>query len=990
MVALAVAGAALCAAPVFGVPASVSPTLPPHVATATETDVCAMCHRAHTAASDATWDSPVVPGLSGSALLAVGSTGGDKDMCYVCHGVDTLGSGTDVQNSFEATSAHSLNPTSSPYGRSPKQCSTCHDSHGSARITTGTPFPALLRAVTSTGTPVYRGNEICATCHVPRTGSSFEGIAVFAQTAHARIATPASGTGIVCDACHDPHGSPVAPMIRTQLATPSAPATAAVVANDRTLCLGCHGESLGIWSGAATYAASHASSSATVTIPGEWPAAGASRRVGECQVCHSPTGSLDASGVLIPTMLGQTQPSLCYACHRVGGSAASNLASGAYSPTTPGAELLASFAGEAVSGAYGRLQVYSRETTAAGLPVGPQEPTGLGTPGALAYGDVDGLGVSEVIVADSGSARVALVGADVLRTVGVRVLPVLHTPAFIAVGDVFVDGTMLPELVVVSASGLVDVMRYSGGAFVTVATTSITGVPTGLAVGDVAGSDGAADIAITTSGVDTGLWILTESGGASLQSIGGASPFSTIATPVACAVGDVQPGGAKPEVAVATTGGTNNAVQVFNGAGTSLLTTGTVPAGAVTAITAGDILTGVAPASTSGDEIALAYASVEGSSGVLVFPQVTGGGLGTPLDAALPGIRKNPSSLSLGDVDGDGVRELAVALAGRFLRSSSSVAPAVTILSPNAGGTDLTVPATSTFPAGGVELSGASPFVLVADIGAVGPSRHATVETSHVPTETAVSTLHVICSDCHDSHLAAPSASSTADLPGELFGSRGVIPANGSGTVTLSAVTTATAEYQVCFKCHAGQDPQAAYSLASLVSTTGASSHPIESTLATSTNASGTVLVTGTALKLRCTSCHGTALAAPAPRGPHSSPEAPLLVKPALGTTPSNPALLCYSCHLVQIYSTGASDGVAPDRSGFYDSDALTDEKKRLHSYHTAQGMGCGSCHVSHGSTTLPHILRAQGFSWLGPDATTDGSCATNCHTGAVRYGYKR
>lgn len=972
-----------CAISGLAAPASVTPTLPPHVATTVDTDACAMCHRLHSASGDAT--RVTTSGTSRSALLSLGSGDGDTTLCYVCHGVETLGSGTDIQSSFEATSAHSLNSTESPYGASPKQCSTCHDSHGNARVSTGTPFPALLRTLTSTGTPVYQGNEVCATCHVPRAGNSFEGIAVFNQTAHARIAAPVTGTGIVCDACHDPHGSTIAPMIRTQLATPSAPAMVTVSANDRELCLGCHGAALGTWSGPDTYVASHASSTKTVGIPGEWPAAGASRRVGECQVCHNPTGSLDASGVLIPTMLGQTQPALCYSCHRTDGPAKSNLASGAYSPTTPGAELLASFAGEAGPAAYGRFQVYSRLSTAAALPVGPQEVAGVGTPGALAHGDVDGDGARDVVVADSASAHVAVVGADPLRTIGSRVLSVPNTPAFIAVGDVFVDASELPELVVVSVSGQVDVVRFNGGVLAPVAAGSVTGTPTGLALGDVTGSTEptAADIVITTT---DGLWILTEDGPAALTA--GASPFATSSTPIGVGVGDVQPGGLRFEIAVANSGGANDAVEVFNGVGTSLLATGTVPAGVPTAITVGDVLPGISPASTSGDEIALSYAAADGASGVLVFPQSTGGGLVEPVPAVLPGIRKNPTSLSLGDVDGDGVKELAVALAGRFLRTSSSVAPAVTILSPDAAGTALTVPAVPTFPAGGVELAGASPVVLVADIGAIGPSRHAKVGASHVSTETAVATLHVICSDCHDSHLAAPSASSTANLPGELFGARGVIPTNGSGTVALSAITTATAEYQVCFKCHADQDPKAAYDLSALVSTTSASSHPVESTLATSTNASGIVLVSGTPTRLRCTSCHGTSLATPAPRGPHSSPEAPLLVKPALGVTVSDTSLLCYSCHLDTIY-LGAADGTT-GRSGFYDSAAAPDEKKRLHSYHAGQGLGCGSCHVSHGSTTLPHLLSAQGFSWAGPDATFDGSCTTGCHTGGVAHGYKR
>ena len=990
---IATAFALFCAAPALAAPASVSPTLPPHVPTSVNTDVCAMCHRAHTSASDATWDSAIMPGLSGSALLAVGSTGGDTEMCYVCHGVDTLGSGSDIQSALEATSAHSVNPDSSAYGPSPKQCSTCHDSHGSARVSTGTPFPALLRTVGASGTSYNKGNEVCAACHVPRAGSSFEGLAVFSQTAHARIATPAAGTGIVCDACHDPHGSPVAPMIRSRLGTPSAPATFTVTANDRGLCLGCHEAPLGTWSGGATYVASHASSPATVSIPGEWPAAGASRRVGECQVCHNPTGSLDSSGALIPRLLGATQPTLCLGCHRTGGPAKTDLAALSYSPTTPGAEVLASFAGSSAPAAYGQLQVYSREATAASMPLGPQQIAGMGIPGAIAAGDLDGNGVREAIVADSSAARVSMVRSDPLRGVTSTLLSVDNVPAFIAVGDVLLDGSGLPELVVVSPSGQVDLYRYDRDAdsLTSVASIAVIGTPTGLSLGDVTGSGlggGLADVVVTTK-APNGLWIITESGAALNK---GASPFVTSSTPVAVAVGDAQPDGAKLEIAVASEGGTDT-VQVFDGAGTSLLSAGGAPpVGTATAILVGDVLTGFSATSAAGDpvvmEIAISYATTEGASGVRVFPQPGTGGLGAPIDVSLPGSRNNPASMSLGDVDGDGKRELAVALAGRFTGTADSVAPAVTVLTPNASGTTLTAPGSPTFPAGGVELAGSAPFVLIVDIGAVGPSRHASASESHVSTESPVATMHVTCTDCHDPHLAVSKATSTAALPGPLFGARRVVP---NGPVGPSSSTTATAEYQVCFKCHAWQDPLAAYNLESLMSTTGASFHPVEGALSTPTNATGSTLVGVTVgSTIRCTSCHGTTLAAPSPRGPHASAAAPLLVKPFLGTTVSDSSLLCYSCHRSAVYLTGADDGVdlgpTPARSGFFNAAGVA---PALHSFHAERGLGCESCHVSHGSTTLPHLLRADGFTWTVPTAT-DGACGGDCHEGGVTHGYKR
>ena len=957
----------------------------PHVATNRDTDVCAMCHRSHTSASDGTWTSSVASATSGSALLAGASDSGDTGLCYTCHGVDTLGSGIDVQSSLETSSGHSLDPTSSAYGPSPKQCSSCHDSHGSAHDASGTSYPALLRSATTSGALVYSGDGYCTTCHTVRAGSEFAGLGIWSQTPHAKlIAAPSSGTGIVCSACHDPHGSPIAPSIRTQLATPSASAPTTITANDRGFCIACHKAASGTWVGGAAYAGGHASSTATVAIPGEWPAAGASRRVGECQTCHSAMGAADGAGLLVPAMLAAREPGLCYTCHRASGPAASNLASLAYSPSTPGAEVLALYAGAASPAAYGRLQVYARETTAAGMPVGPRELTPVAREGALVAGDIDGDGTREALVADASSAHVAVVSSDPLAGVSSRLLAVPTTAAFIAVGDVFLDGSGLPEVVTVSSAGAVRVLRYSGGAFLTVAAASVVGTPTSLAVGDVTGT-GADDIAITTNGPD-GLWILSENG-ATLD--GGASPYSTLATPTAVAIGDCQPGGTKLEIAVANAGEASNVVTVFNGNGTQLASGGgPLPDGAATAILVGNVLPGVTAAGTSGSEIAVAYAAGSGGSGVRVLPQASGGGFGAPIDRAL-GAGANASALSLGDVDGDGVRELAVALAGDFTRTSAAVAPAVTVLAPNGAGDALLAPASPTYPAGGVELAGGTASVLVADIGAVGPSRHAEESPStsaHVSTETASATRHVACSDCHDSHLASAAASSTPQLPGALIGALGVVPENTGGGVAFGAPQRAQADYEVCFKCHSGFSPTATRSIASEVSTRAASFHPVESGLATPTNATGATLTTATATgaTISCGSCHGTSLPS-VPAGPHVSPDAPLLTVPYFGVAAGDAKQLCLTCHRADVYFTGSGDGVA-GRSGFFGGTT----QNRLHSYHAGLGFACAACHVSHGSSTLPHLLRSGGFTWDDPAGVVDGECSSSCHIGGATHKYTR
>ncbi len=984
--AVALAALLACAQPSIGAPASESTTLAPHIATSYDTDVCAMCHRAHSASGTGVWTSAVASDVSGSALLVGTATDGDVGLCYSCHGVDSLGSAIDVQSSFEASSGHSLDPTASAFGPSPKHCSTCHDSHGTARDASNTPYPGLLRAITATGVAVYRGNEYCGTCHTEQPGSSFHGLGVFNQTAHAaKIVPPATGTAIVCDACHDPHGSSVAPTIRTMMETPSVSVATTISANDRTFCFACHDGSTATWTGSATYRAAHASSNATVAIPGTWAPAGSSRRVGECQVCHNPTGSADASGVVIPSQLAEEQPALCYGCHDASGPAASDLATLAYSPTTPGNEVLGLVPAAVESAAYGRLQVYSRESSAASTPVGPRDLDPVTEPGGLGIGDIDGDGVREALVTDAVSTRLAVVSSDSLKGVATRLLsiPLPAVPAaLVSVGDVFVDGSGLPEIVTVSAGGDVDVLRYSGGSLVRIASATVGGTPSGLATGDVTGTAGA-DIAVVTS---NGLYILTENG-AALTTTG---PFGTGSQPSGVAIGDAWNGGGN-EVVVSYAGEATDVLTVFDGAGAVRGSGGgALAAGSARGVTVGDIFTGVTPSGTSGAEMIVAYGGGSGGSGVRVIEQAVGGGFGTSFDYST-GAGSNATGLALGDANGDGERDLAVATAGDFTRTTAGVAPAIRVFEQSATHDDLV--AGFTLTAGGVEMAGGRPAVVVGDIGAVGPSRHAdgAVAHAHEPTESVPSPRHVECSDCHDSHLASSAASSTAALPGALIGARGVLVTNvDSATVNLSGPTTATADYMVCFKCHSRWDPEAPRSIASEVNTRGASFHPVEGP-APATNATGTTLVGGVSVgdKTACNACHGTSLAG-AVDGPHTSPDAPLLKSAYFGTAVDDASLLCYDCHRSTVYLTGADDNPAGGTgSGFYNAGA-TAPKKALHSYHSSMGFGCDSCHVSHGSSDLPYLLRATGFAWSDPAGAVDGECSTACHAGGATHGYTR
>ncbi len=214
----------------------------PHVDNGEDTDACAMCHRAHTSASDVEWEDPLSFETTGNALIVgVFEGSGDTELCYSCHGVAALGSLFDVESAFLSASVHSLAPSTSAYGPSEKQCASCHDTHGTSRDASGSTYPALLRSTSSTGSTLYQGDEYCATCHQNRTDSRWDGLSVWNQTAHAKVMTaPASGTEIVCSVCHQPHGSDNTALIVETIFPPAAPTTTSVPANDRWLCFSCH------------------------------------------------------------------------------------------------------------------------------------------------------------------------------------------------------------------------------------------------------------------------------------------------------------------------------------------------------------------------------------------------------------------------------------------------------------------------------------------------------------------------------------------------------------------------------------------------------------------------------------------------------------------------------------------------------------------------------------------------------------------------------
>ncbi len=813
----------------------------PHVATTSTPDTCSMCHRAHTAPADfGRIDADSWEMTSSALAIAVPVAEGDTALCYVCHGVDALGSGTPIGGDFAETSIHTLAPTASPFGPSVKYCSNCHDSHGTAESAPGVPYAKLLRARTLSGTAVYRGSAYCGTCHQVRPASRFPGVTVYEQTAHyGSLPNPASGTLIRCSICHEEHGSAIAPLVISEVTPPSVTATETVTANDRTFCFTCHPDESGIYPGEDDYDDSaHGSSDATTTIPGEWPADDAERLVGECQVCHAPMGRDDGTGAPIPTLLEAEYTVLCLSCHDTDGPAETDASPLLYpDAAATQLEVVAGFSADTTTTIFSTVAVWGTDAadTAPRDLVGPRfyepEETPF-TSGLSAVGDIDGNGANNVVVSDSASNQITVYSPDALKGLSAYGDPdgyaIGGTADYLAIADVIDDASNRPEICVIAGDTLY-VYRYdmAGSALQSVDSVSGLGADiTGMAAGDL-DADGVAELVVTDADapeihiIDGGTGSLVVTTVAAKAGVRGPS------------IGDVDTA-LGIEFAVANADEVTDQVTVYDDSGSEIDSASLSGAGTAKAwyTLIADVLPGSVPA---GAELVVAANGAEGDSHVLTFLQAAGGGIGASA-SYLTGPGFGTGSLAAGDIDGDTYAELIVGNGGYWSRDAMDAAPpSIQVFNHNAGQTAFDTTLTETLYAGGVERAGAAPTLAVADLGGVGPSRHpvGAREDAHAVDETAPVIRHVECVDCHNSHETTSTVGIAPAAYGRILGTNGA-------TAALVAAEPVTNEYELCYKCHSAyQNPaglEGSSDISALFDAGNASMHAVEVAQTTAIN----------------------------------------------------------------------------------------------------------------------------------------------------------
>ncbi|MCA6388221.1 MAG: VCBS repeat-containing protein, partial [Cytophagales bacterium] len=286
--------------------------------------------------------------------------------------------------------------------------------------------------------------------------------------------------------------------------------------------------------------------------------------------------------------------------------------------------------------------------------------TGSGSgPNSVSIGDLDGDGKADLAVANynsntvsvirnTGSAGTISYAAKVDFTTG-------FAPYSVSIGDL--DGDGKADLAVANGSGSsVSVFRNTGSAG-TISYAAKVDFTTGLfpysvSIGDLDG-DGKADLAIANQSSNT-VSVFRNTGSAGTISYAAKVDFATGSDPSSASIGDLDEDG-KADLAVANA--SSNTVSVFRNTGS---------AGTISYATKVDFATGISPLSVSigdldGDGKADLAVANKGSNTVSVFRNT--GSAGTISYAAKVDFAADEGSysVSIGDLDGDGKADLAVA-----------------------------------------------------------------------------------------------------------------------------------------------------------------------------------------------------------------------------------------------------------------------------------------------------------------------------------------
>jgi hypothetical protein len=269
------------------------------------------------------------------------------------------------------------------------------------------------------------------------------------------------------------------------------------------------------------------------------------------------------------------------------------------------------------------------------------------SPSSVAVGDFNGDGKPDLAVANSGSNNVSVLRGQGDGTfLPAQTFPAGASPRSLAVGDFNGDG--IPDLAVANGSGVSVLLGQGDGTFLPAQSYAAGSEPSAVAVGDFNG-DGKQDLAVANAYSNNVSVLLGKADGTFLA----ADNYSAGASPSSVAVGDFNGDGIL-DLAVAD--------YAFNGTVSVLLGQGDGTFLPAQSYTAGTRPRSVAVGDFNGDgklDLAVANYGISGGNGTVSV--LLGKGDGTFYPAASFPAGQGPRSVAVGDFNGDGHLDLAVA-----------------------------------------------------------------------------------------------------------------------------------------------------------------------------------------------------------------------------------------------------------------------------------------------------------------------------------------
>ncbi len=296
------------------------------------------------------------------------------------------------------------------------------------------------------------------------------------------------------------------------------------------------------------------------------------------------------------------------------------------------------------------------------------------SPMMVVVGDFIGDGIQDLAVTDSNSGTISvLLGAGNGSFLPARALSAGAVPYGMAVGDFNGDGTQdlaVTDLTSAPTGGVSVLLGTGTGSFQVPPSFAVGISPESVAVADLNG-DGIPDLVVANSGgyFDNGsVSVLLGNGDGSFRP---ARSFAVGSFPRSVAVGDFN-GDGIPDLAVANSGSNNVSVLLGNGDGSfqpaRSFAVGSVPWSVAAADLAGDGVLDLVVANFNANDVSI----------------LLGTGDGTFQSARTFAAGTRPRSVAVGDFDGDGIPDLAVADEGDSVTGSGG---GVSILRGTGGGT---------------------------------------------------------------------------------------------------------------------------------------------------------------------------------------------------------------------------------------------------------------------------------------------------------------